>query len=312
MTNANHDPRPEFLGHLAWQTRTALRREERFARPTRGALPGWSGKLRTLALVAASVLGGAATVVAAERLQDRREAELLLAGVEVRIETAALRLDHARVEADRSRALHEAGVIPDTEISGLEAEAGRAEEELRRLELDRAEIMASGRGPRDDLAAPLAGGRDYVSERLDLGAAGLREALDAARRRAERIGMLHATGLVPDGTVREAELEAALVERDLSLLEQRLRLRHEHLAGATSPEQVELLGMRAETLARAEQAGLRLDNARRTHELLEERVRSGLVNSSEARRSELELREVEAELRLTQLELARIDERLGR
>ena len=82
----NHEPDSQFVEHLEWQIRSSLRRRDRFA------LPVPSGALRvarTAALVLLSLMGGAGAVVAAERIQDSRERELLLAQTSIEVDMAA-------------------------------------------------------------------------------------------------------------------------------------------------------------------------------------------------------------------------------
>ncbi|MGD8360410.1 MAG: hypothetical protein PVJ04_03190, partial [Gemmatimonadota bacterium] len=56
----NHQPDPEFVSHLEWQVRTALRREERFAQPVQSRS---GGRMKIVTLVLVSALFGAGGVV---------------------------------------------------------------------------------------------------------------------------------------------------------------------------------------------------------------------------------------------------------
>src|SRR5688500_7131150 len=151
---AELEPDPAFLDHLEWQLRTELRREARFA--PREVAPAWR-RLKTAALIAASLALGGATVVAAERVQQSREAEILAAQAQVRIDLQRSRSELAAKRlADASMRVG-AGIATQAELERAEQVQTSELARLRRLALDLAEVELSGREPRDELDAPLVG-----------------------------------------------------------------------------------------------------------------------------------------------------------
>lgn len=307
-TGMEHDPDPRFVEHLEWQLARALRRRERFARPeSRGH---WR-VARTALLVGVSLLGGAGAVVAAERLQDSRERELLLARANVELELATARLDHAREVLGRAEELHREGFVSGPEVVERRGETEELERRVRAIELDLDEIRASGAPPRRELSAPPVRGRDFVTERLALERTGLEEALERARLDVERERQLVEHGVASGRELRAAEDERAALDESLELLLRRMDLRSGFLRGEHRADELVLLEEEARTASELAGVLRAIELGRRELRRVEQLEAAGrAANESGAIR--LDLKVLEGSERLLELELKTLREKLGR
>ena len=92
-----HEPRPDFVANLEWQVRTALRRRDRFAEPTRGN----GGRLTRGSVGWVSARVGAGGVGVGDEVQQSRRQEILLQRVETELRLAELEVTATRSQLDR-------------------------------------------------------------------------------------------------------------------------------------------------------------------------------------------------------------------
>jgi hypothetical protein len=83
------------------------------------------------------------------------------------------------------------------------------------LDLDRSllnldEVKASGQAPRDELYAPVLGGRDFVSERMELERKGLELDVEGLQRPLKRFEQLVENGLVERDQLDALQAEIAV------------------------------------------------------------------------------------------------------
>ena len=260
---------------------------------------------RTLALILVCSLGGAGVVVASGRLQTARERELLLERNRVEYALSEAQLERATADLERFETLYREGVTNQTRVADARLEVGLAEVRVRRLTLDREEILATGRAPALEITAPLAAGRDMVSERVRLDRATAELFFESANERLVIAEKRFAAGMIPVGEVGavRAELDKASVE--LGAHDARLSLRAAWLNGTlTSAE-----ALRADRLASVD---LELAIVGREIELLEEELAIAIQRQSMGVAPEGERKAIEAsieELR-TESELLRLEREL--
>ena len=301
------DPDPAFLDHLEWQLRTELRREARFA--PREVAPVWK-RLKMAALVAASLALGGATVVAAERVQQSRQAELLAAQTRVRIDLQRSRADLAAKRLAEASTRVEAGIATQAEVGRAQVARALEQMRLRRLELDLSELELSGREPRDEIDAPLVGGQDFVTERMQV-------ELEAARVRLAEVQRAHAwvERMVAGGFASNAELdrnlEDAVEPRQQALvLEGLLALRGNVLSGSLQRERAWIFAQRTRSTAALEGLRVRIELARTRLERTQARSAAGAATNEDVEDARQSLLELESESRLTELELERLQAQL--
>jgi|SoiMethySBSTD1v2_1073268.scaffolds.fasta_scaffold707151_1 hypothetical protein len=297
------DPDPAFLDHLEWQLRTELRREARFA--PREAAPMWK-RLKIAALVAASLALGGASVVAAERVQQSREAEILAAQTRVRIDLQRSRTDLAAQRLSEASTRVQAGIATQAEVGRAEVARALEQMRLRRLELDLSELELSGREPRDELDAPLVAGQDFVTERMQV-------ELEAARARLAEVQRAHAwvERMVAGGFASHDELDRILEDavepqQQTHALEELLALRGNYLSGSLQRERAWIFAQRVRASAALEGLRVRIELARARLERTETRSAAGAASNEDVENARQSLLELESESRLTQLELERL------
>lgn len=305
MTNPELEPDPDFARQLEWQVRTALRREQRFALPIERRA---ARMLRHAALVLVSVVLGAGGVLAAERYQELRERELLIARAELLIDVQRGRIERFAERVRRQQVLIERGLAPrhDGEVRMREHEL---QHELRRQELDLEEIHAAGREPDRELDAPVIAGRDFVLERIALEAESLRVQRDIGEPELERRRVQVDAGLQSVEELQATQAWLAGLEARESELALRAELRRRHLAGQLSREEVRLHALRLAAVTKRAETKTALDAYAGQRERRDALVAAGLhMHDPDFVEKGATL---EAELALAELEIELIDARLA-
>ncbi len=305
-----HTPDPEFVNHLEWELESAVRRQESLngtssARRPRGLRLG-----ATLALVFVSMFVGGAGTHAVTLRADAQAAELYIARSEALLEIAETRLDHFAQELATATARLEQGQVTEREARQVEAHYSliEAETEIRRLEL--AETLLTGKAPNDSLSAPLVDGRDFVTERLVAQRRPLQMQLQLANDQALRHQELSEAGMVAEYELQAAHAGSVAVERELAALEKRITLRESFLAGELSAAVVELQGMRATALAARVLAAHQVELAEGQHKRITMLAERNAVSPSELRAVQTMMATVQTQVKLAELELQIIDQKL--
>lgn len=298
--NDPHQPDPEFARFLEWQTRTELRRRDRFEAP-RGALPSVPRPLRATALVLVSLLIGGGSVLAMERLQDSREQAAQLERNRLLLALAERRVVAAEGDLQEQRRLYEQGVIGPVDVEQAEARRAQHERERAHLGLDAEELLAGGsleRGP----TAPSVGRRDFVREHLQIE----REFADQEWRRAQRAEQLARErverGVVSQEEWAQAEHLTQQALRRVTRIDERLALRADFVAGHLSIEACTARDLLED--ARHRRADLTAQLERVRHQLArEERLAAAGFSPGPPPERVARLEELQVELKLVEVEL---------
>jgi outer membrane protein TolC len=264
--------------------------------------------MKIAAMVLVSALLGAGGVVVKDQVQEAREQEILLAEVEGNLRLAEMEMDLVVTQYEQVEDRYQAGIVSQEAILSARLSVLKAETHHSRLQLDEEEIRATGRAPRDELSAPLVGGRDLVTERLELDRSVAMEELAVAEAQLARIQERYEAGVVGNPELMEAMIPVQRAEARLQGLDRRLELRRQVLDGAiTGPEaerQVEMSQLREEmeVLEQAwESAATRL---RRT----EEWVSHGIVQESELVEARHQLLQLETRMEVLRMKLDVLEE----
>jgi hypothetical protein len=296
-----HQPTPEYLSHLEWQVRTSLRRKDRFALPvTRNG--GRRG--RTIALIALSAFLGAGAVMATDQVQESRAQEVLLVRVQGQERIAALQLEMARANLDDIRKRHEEGLIGREQLIGAELPVREAETHLMTLGLDEEEIRSSGRAPQNEISAPLAGGRDFVTERFLLQVATARERLSTFEERLDWMQEAVDAGLVEPGEAEQLRAPLTEMEAEIAGMQQRIALRQRFVSGELTAGEAEAELEMMDTRVQLQRLELTHERISRELHSVEEAVDRGLVHESQLERVRFQLIQVEFEMETLQETLA--------
>lgn len=299
---------PKFLAQLEWQVRTAARRESRFSARMQGL--GWR-HLATAAVILLALAAGAGCVVAAQHLQQSHEAKLRAAQWSVRCELADVRLRAATVERDEARVCFESGSMSNEEFAAIDLERSRIETVRARLDNEAAEVALTGREPLDRISAPLLTGRDFVRERLQIQARDVQVVLQAAE-----ISRQIAETRYSGGVATDAELSMAVqrFKRALGrkqLVADLLGLRAAFLGGEVSPLRAEFDDLRLVAKCAAADQRNALDAARGHLARVEALATAGAVSQQELRAVQRHVVESQAALRLAELELGLLEQKVA-
>lgn len=295
------EPDHQFVERLEWQLASELRRRAALG-PThaRIAVP----RPVAVAVILAGIgLAGVAGIKAAELVQDswRKKIEVARAETEVRLGEARLQSQQGQTAQAGQRLA--VGLVPEGDLLIARTMQERTELDLERARLNLDEVRRSGAAPRDELYAPLVGGRDFVTERLRLD---LREAelgLRVLAARAKQFKERQQLGLIAPEQSRAAERDVAARKTRIDETGQTLDLRKRFLSGEISALQVEVAGRLAAAKARLATAQSKVDD------LTERTARAGslrdvgMASPAEADDLREALEAAEAEMTLAALEV---------
>jgi hypothetical protein len=300
--NAAHGgdaPTAEFRAYLQWQIETALRRETRFGGPSTSRAP----RLRTAIAIVAALAVGAAGGLVPGYAQENRERTRLLESARNEESLARLRLQLAESEYQDVRRRVDVGVAGRETLLAAEADLQALKSAMARIQLDMQEIRATSSAPRNDLDAPLVGGRDFVRDRLMLDLKAAEEALSVADQEVARARQRFDVGIVSKTALLQAEADAAHARAQMQQLAGALDLRQRALRGEIRPDALAAERQRLELTSRLQEqqrslelARARLDEARRLFAV-------GQAAEVDAKRAELQVLEQQLEIQRLQQQL---------
>lgn len=310
--NKAHTPNPEFVNHLEWELKSIIRRQESTNGTPYAARRIRPRSMTMLALAIVSMFIGGAGTYAATRSIDGRAAALYIARAEAMLEIAQTQLQHFTSELSRVQGLAEQGLITQRELRQVEAQYvdAEAETETRRLDLD--ETTLSGKAPNDALSAPLVGGRDFVTQRMNARRRPMQLRLDVLNDEAQRIQKLADTGVATERELKTAQMPMLAATGELAELEQRVELRASFLTGELSAKEVELEGMRRTAETARQAAAHHVELLAEQHKRMADLSERGMVSNAELQKAEAALLTASKQVELADLELRIIDEKLTR
>jgi hypothetical protein len=215
----------------------------------------------------------------------------LLAAQEVALELATRRQQLASANEAQVRRRFSVGIVGPEAVAAAVAELESMRTNLDRIRLNIEEIRATSKPQRDDLAAPLVNGRDFVKERLEVelmkaqrDLTVVESALEEAARR-NRV-----TGSNP---VQLLEVQAELVRARgyLEILVGKLRLRQSFFSDRLSAEDLARSVQRLEATQEIAIAERTLAAAQARLAQVREMRRVGTVDQVELLRAELAVAE---------------------
>jgi len=295
----SHEPTPEFRAHLEWQIETALRRETRLTSPVTGG----ARQLVTGLLVVAALATGAIAGLASGRVQDARERDRLTDSARSEEALIRVRLDLAQTELQAAQRKFDVGLIGPESLLAAQRQLKALEASLARTQLDIEEIRATSSTPRTNLDAPLVGGRDFVSERLNLDLKDAQRELAMAEQTVTQAMQRVEVGIAPPTVRLQAETDLAKARARMQQLIATLDLRQRYLKGEIKREALAPAARRTELT-------FQLESTQREIDLLGARVAEVHSQLEIGRAGELDVKRAEVELLERQLQLKRIQQEL--
>ena len=299
--NKTHQPDSLFLDRLEWQLSSEYRRASRLEPSSRKVI--LPRKLVALGLVIGVLMTGVAVTKAADYIKDSWRKKIEIARVETEVQLKKLHLKSMREMASDIKIRVSSGLIREEEYQAIKLAVEQSEMDLKRSLLNMEEVEMSGDIPRNELYAPMVGGRDFVSERLTIEMKEAELRMKQLRIQQERIEQL-----VEQKVVRGEELhliQAAINDQKVMLdkIHQRIELRARFLAREITAKEVEI----EERMSAAEQ---NLQLSRSKVESLETRFKrlqtleaQGKISHTEVIQFQHALDAARAELKLATLEM---------
>jgi multidrug resistance efflux pump len=295
------EPDGRFVERLDWQLASEYRRLNRL-KPASGkiAVPR---RMVAVTLLVGVLLAGVTVIKAADYIRDswRKKIEIARVETEVKLKTAHLEL--TRELASQAEARFSLGVIDEAEFQLRKRQAEKAALALDRSLLNRDEVKASGELPRDELYAPVVGGRDFVSERLKLERKELELDLEALKRSLGRFEKLVEVGVAPKDQLDAHRADIADRKALLDQIQTRLALRQRFLKGQITAQAVDIEDRIAVAASDLSQARSRVDSLKGQLESLLPREAMGLVSGTEVQQLRYALDAAQAELSLAAMEM---------
>jgi hypothetical protein len=281
-----HEPAPDFERYLEWQVTTALRRQDRFARPS---AIGSSTYLRALPIVFVSVLLGAGGVTAAGRLQQNQEKQLLTVQQQGELQLAEVQLLIAQKNLQDTKRRVEIGVAPLDEAATGERALRTAMLRLQQVKLSLEEVQLSGRAVQDDVTAPVVNARDFVLERLQIDQQMAAAAAVEAEKHLQTMQKRYEVGLTPQVDLLEAQSELVSHTSDMKAIEDKIALRQKFIAGNVSAADAtkQRLLIAAQNELRSAQAAL--DVATKRYAQIEKQMQVGAASDVDALKARLDM-----------------------
>ena len=310
-----HEPREDFVNQLELRLRADLRQRHRLAaaRPRTWILQSrWALAGMVLAVSIGSMAMGGGIVAATYEARFSKQRELLLATFQQREVIARQRLALVTQQLRNVQGRVSVGIDPPDVVSEVQVRVTEAEAELKGIELDIAEIRASGREPMHSPSAPLVSGRDFVTERWKV-----EMAVPTAALAVERARVQTARGRVEIGMANPADVDAIAtrvfeLESALETFQRKLELRQAFLKGGVPAAAADLRGLEAETDIRRRTLLHRIDAFRRRIQELKGKIQIGTANPLELAEAELHLQELELGVKKADYELLLIRKQLGK
>ena len=298
------EPDTQFVDRLEWQLKSEFRRREHLKpAPGRIAVPR---SVAVLGLAAGFLLLGVAATKAADLIKDswRRKIEVARLETEVKIKTAFLEFKKKWSAQTENKFV--LGLISEEENLAVRATTDSAAAELERARLDLEEAKISGEAPRNELYAPLVGGRDFVGERLEIEKNMHR--IDQDLRRDRIVPSLRRRvelGVVPKSDLDNVLGWLSVDEAGIGDIETRLSLRRRFLAGEISASELEIQARMSAAEKDLREALSELDIVKPGLEHLRAQEDAGIVPNSVVKAAELVLdkAQAKADLALQQIEI---------
>jgi outer membrane protein TolC len=288
-TANDHVPSTEFRAMLEREVVRAFQRESRFANPP-GAFV--RGRLRVPLILLAGLMLGWGSALVKTQVQSVQERDRLIESATADRRLLEMRLKLAEDALDQARTRFQVGVTSREALIAAEGDVRQLRDAIARLDLDVAETTASSAPVRNELWAPLVGGRDFVLERLKMDLASRQQRLSVSERSFEEAQRAFRVGTGGAGAVASAQADLQIAQRNLALAARSLELRTRFFEERLTPETLARELQRSELEAEAERTRALLRLAETRAALAKERMLTGTASELDFRRAELEVLEL--------------------
>ena len=311
--SAEHKPREEFVNQLELHLRADLKRRD-LGRTAHTWMPesriAAAFAIGAIAIACMAIGGGVVAAAYEARLTEQRD--LLLSTFEERAVIAKQRLALVTQQLGDVQQRVSVGIEPQESVADIQFKVNEAQAELKTIELDLAEIRATGREPMYALSAPPISGRDFVTERLRVGMSVPAAALELEKRRAHAARTRFSVGLADAIEVEAAGTRVIELEAAVETFRRKIDIRQNFLKGGLTPAVADLRGLEAETDLRRTGLARRIDLAQQQVRDLQAKIEVGTANPLNLAEAKLRLQELHLDLSKADFDLLLIRKQLGK
>ena len=299
--NKNYEPDNQFVDRLEWQLSSEFRRANRLK--TSSGKIAVSRRMVAIAITIGVLMTGVAVTKAADYIKESWQKKIEMARVETEVELKKVQLESIREIASDMKARVSNGLIREDEYQAMKIAVKKAELDFKKSQLNLEEVQMSGEIPRNELYAPLVGGRDFVSERLELDKMEIELEIYLISRHLKRIKKLTEEGLIQDHELDQVMTVIANQEAHLDKIQQRLDLRSSFLEGEITAREVEIESRLTAAENHLHHAQSKVDSLEQQLTRFQALEARGGITRSETRQLEFALDAAQAELKLAVLEM---------
>lgn len=296
-----YEPDNQFLERLEWQLSSEYRRASR--------LKSSAGKIAVPRRLVASacmvgvLMTGVAVIKAADYIKDSWRKKIEIARVETEVELKKVHLESIREMASEVKMRVANGLIREDEYKLINLAAENAELDFQRSLLNLDEVKMSGEIPRNELSAPLVGGRDFVSERLEMEKKAVELDLEQLRIHLGRFNQLVEQNLVRGDEMDQIQAEIANRKMMIDKIQKRLDLRVRFLTGEIAAKEVEIEDRITVAERNLQLAQSRVESLKEQLERVADLEAQGKISHMEVMQVQYALDAAQAELKLATLEM---------
>lgn len=308
-----HQPHDDFVERLEWQVRAEARRRSRPS-PQVWWMPRSPMKaaLGVAVVVILSMGIGGAAVAAAYQAQRNEQRNLLASSYERRAELARERLALARQQLQADERRVSLGIGRQESLLEGRLKIAEAEAQLKVIELQLAEVRASGREPLDEISSPTVSGRDFVGERLLVEMSVPEAALNLEKRRLAADQRRFEVGLANNVTVETAQARVIEIEAAVEAFQRKIGVRQRFVKGEMDAATADLRALEVEAEQRLRTLEPRIELAKKRLRDMAIKVEIGSAQPADLAEAELKLKELEIELLRAKVDLTVIRQKIGK
>jgi hypothetical protein len=256
-----------------------------------------------IALIAGILVTGVAMTKAADYIKDswRKKIEIARAETDIQVKKAHLAAMGEMESMAKMRFSDE--LIHEEEYRATQLASDCAVLDLKRSQLNLDEVRMSGVTPRDELYAPMVGGRDFVSERLQLEKKQIVLHLELLETHTRRVKQLVEQNLAHRDQMDliQRDIDAQRVKTDK--IQKRLDLRKRFLDGESTAREVEIEDRMIGAERSLQLAQSKLDSLKQQLKRLETLETQGMISPTETQQLRYALDAAQAKMRLAALEM---------
>jgi multidrug resistance efflux pump len=195
------------------------------------------------------------------------------------------------------------GLIREDEYLLMKLTEENAELDFKRSLLNLDEVKMSGEIPRNELYAPIVGGRDFVSERLELEKKEIELDLEQVRIHHGRVNQLIEQNLVRRDEMERIQAEITNRKMMIDKIQERLDLRTRFLAGEITAQELEIEDRMTAAERNLHLARSQVDSLKTQLKRLDALETQGVISQMEVKQIQYALDAAQAELKLATLEM---------